>query len=460
MISDNLEHNNPPRWLDPARRAATAEIERFDELAKLLGLNPAEDFRFADLSGVDFRGSILDGFDFTASRLIGCSLCGARIVGAIFDQAELGHVASTIPPVDLTTSEDYDAFAATYRESLRAPTDPSHLPEGAIFFVAPGISQEWGTQANRDDLGAGIAPSKATLLDVSERSPMLDARIINGKRIAERIRSEVAAGVRSFKAKTGNEPGLAIIQVGDYPASLVYARSKMKYSQEVGIKTFLHELPTEIDEKQLLAFIEVLNRRKDIHGILVQLPLPTHIDSAKVICAIDPDKDVDGFHPINVGRLSTGVHFLVPCAPAACIILAKSVQSSLAGLDAVVLGRSNIVGKPLAQLLLAEGCTVTIAHSKSRDLAAHLHRADLVIAAVGRPGFVRGDWIKPGAIVIDAGLNRIDTGDKAKIVGDVAFSECLSLVRAITPVPGGVGPNTMACLLQNVLTAARNIVGN
>ena len=275
------------------------------------------------------------------------------------------------------------------------------------------------------------------------------------------LRKRVAAGVAELVASKGSKrgapkPGLATILVGADPASQVYVRSKGRLAAELGMASFDYRLAAETTEVELLALIAELNGDPAVNGILVQLPLPRHIDRAKVIEAIDPGKDVDGFHPVNIGRLSTGVRSLVPCTPAGCIILAKSVQPSLEGLDAIVIGRSNIVGKPLAQLLLAEGCTVTIAHSKTRDLAGHVRRADLVMAAVGRPEFVRGDWIKPGAIVIDVGINRVVGGDgKSRLVGDVAFAEAAKVAGAITPVPGGVGPMTIACLLKNTLEAAR-----
>jgi methylenetetrahydrofolate dehydrogenase (NADP+) / methenyltetrahydrofolate cyclohydrolase len=282
------------------------------------------------------------------------------------------------------------------------------------------------------------------------------AQLIDGKAIAERVREDVAAGVAALKRSHGITPGLAVVIVGEDPASQVYVRNKGKQTTAAGMRSIEHKLPASISELKLLELVGDLNRDDDVHGILVQLPLPKHIDASKVIEAIDPPKDVDGFHPVNVGRLSIGAQALVPCTPAGCIILAKSVQPKLEGLDAIVIGRSNIVGKPLVQLLLAEGCTVTVAHSKTQDLAAHVRRADLVMAAVGRPEFVRGDWIKPGAIVIDVGINRVTgTDGKGRLVGDVAFDEVAKVAGSITPVPGGVGPMTIACLLRNTLTAAR-----
>ena len=282
------------------------------------------------------------------------------------------------------------------------------------------------------------------------------ARLIDGKAIAAKVRGDVAAEVAAFKRTHGVVPGLAVVIVGDDPASQVYVRNKGRQTIEAGMRSLEYKLPAATSELELLELIGDLNRDGDIHGILVQLPLPRHIATDRVIEAIDPAKDVDGFHPVNVGRLSTGARSLVPCTPAGCIILAKTVQPSLDGLDAIVIGRSNIVGKPLAQLLLAQGCTVTIAHSRTRDLPAHVRRADLVMAAVGRPEFVRGDWIKPGAIVIDVGINRVTGADgTSRLVGDVAFEEAAAVAAAITPVPGGVGPMTIACLLRNTLEAAR-----
>ena len=286
---------------------------------------------------------------------------------------------------------------------------------------------------------------------------MARARIIDGKAIAAELRKAVAAEVEALKREKGVTPGLAVVLVGDDPASQVYVRNKARQTTEAGMRSFEHRLPASTSEAELLSLIDDLNRSKDVHGILVQLPLPPQIDTRKVIEAIDPAKDVDGFHPINVGRLSTGERSLVPCTPAGCIILAKTVQPELRGLEAVVIGRSNIVGKPVAQLLLREDCTVTIAHSRTRDLPRVVRRADLVVAAVGRPEMVRGDWIKPGAIVIDVGINRVEGPDgKSRLVGDVAYDEAAQVAGAITPVPGGVGPMTIACLLKNTVEAARD----
>jgi methylenetetrahydrofolate dehydrogenase (NADP+)/methenyltetrahydrofolate cyclohydrolase len=284
---------------------------------------------------------------------------------------------------------------------------------------------------------------------------MARATIIDGKAIAEALRREVAAGVAALKRERGITPGLAVVLVGEDPASQVYVRAKSKATEDAGMVAFEHKLPATTPEAELLALIGELNRRPDVHGVLVQLPLPSHIDTRRVIEAIDPTKDVDGFHPVNVGRLSSGAKALVPGTPTGCLMLAKSVAPRLEGMEAVVIGRSNIVGKPMAQLLLAENCTVTIAHSRTRDLPAVVRRADLVVAAVGRAEMVRGSWIKPGAIVIDVGIQRVAAADgKSRLVGDVAFAEVAEVAGAITPVPGGVGPMTVACLLRNTLQAA------
>jgi len=284
---------------------------------------------------------------------------------------------------------------------------------------------------------------------------MAGASIIDGKAAAAQVRADVAARVAERVAQGRPAPGLAVVLVGEDPASQVYVRNKGRATREVGMASIEHKLPVSTSEADLLALIADLNRRPDVNGILVQLPLPKHIDQGKVIEAIDPAKDVDGFHPVNVGRLAAGGKALAPCTPTGCLILAQSVQRDLAGLEAVVIGRSNIVGKPMAQLLLGANCTVTIAHSRTRDLPGVVRRADLVVAAVGRPEMVRGDWIKPGAIVIDVGMNRIaGSGGKHRLLGDVAYDEARAVAGAITPVPGGVGPMTIACLLQNTLRAA------
>ena len=280
------------------------------------------------------------------------------------------------------------------------------------------------------------------------------ARIIDGKAFAEGLRGRIARAVAELKTSHGLTPGLAVVLVGEDPASKVYVANKAKQTVEVGMMSWEHRLPAETPEADVLALVEKLNRDPACHGILVQLPLPRHIDSTKVLTTIDPAKDVDGFHVVNVGKLSTGQDSLVPCTPIASVMLAKHVLGKLEGLEAVVIGRSNIVGKPVAQLLLAENCTVTIAHSKTRDLPGVVRRADLVIAAVGRPEMVKGDWLKPGACVIDVGINRIERDGKAKLVGDCDFASCEQVAGAITPVPGGVGPMTIACLLYNTVRAA------
>jgi methylenetetrahydrofolate dehydrogenase (NADP+) / methenyltetrahydrofolate cyclohydrolase len=281
------------------------------------------------------------------------------------------------------------------------------------------------------------------------------ALIINGRTIAEALRQEVATGVADLRRARGIVPGLAVVLVGEDPASQVYVRTKVKATRDAGMVSFEHKLPADTPEAGLLTLIAELNGRKDVHGILVQLPLPSQIDTRHVIEALDPAKDVDGFHPINIGRLASGAHALAPCTPAGCVILAKSVRSDLAGLEAVVIGRSNIVGKPMAQLLLNENCTVTVAHSRTRDLPAVVRRADLVVAAVGRAEMVRGDWLKAGATVIDVGIQRVPgTDGRSRLVGDVAFAEAVEVAGAVTPVPGGVGPMTVACLVKNTLEAA------
>jgi methylenetetrahydrofolate dehydrogenase (NADP+)/methenyltetrahydrofolate cyclohydrolase len=287
------------------------------------------------------------------------------------------------------------------------------------------------------------------------------ARLIDGRAAAQQVRSLVGQEVERFRAATGRAPGLATVLVGEDPASAVYVRSKGKATREAGMESVSHNLSADISEAELLALVDRLNRDPAIDGILVQLPLPGHIDSAKVIAAIDPAKDVDGFHPINAGKLATGAaDALVPCTPFGCLYLLKQELGSLSGLDAVVIGRSNIVGKPMAMLLLGESCTVTIAHSRTKDLPDVARRADIVVAAVGRPEMVKGDWLKPGATVIDVGINRIDAGDgKTRLVGDVAFDDAQQVAGAITPVPGGVGPMTIAMLLRNTLVAAHRREG-
>ena len=285
----------------------------------------------------------------------------------------------------------------------------------------------------------------------------MTAQIIDGKAFAAKVRASVADEVAKLKADHGLTPGLAVVLVGEDPASQVYVRSKGKQTVETGMASFEHKLDDTTTQADLLALIERLNADAAVHGILVQLPLPGHIDEALVLNAIDPAKDVDGFHVLNVGLLGTGQKSMVPCTPLGCLMMLRDHHGSLSGLDAVVIGRSNIVGKPMAQLLLKDSCTVTIAHSRTKDLADVVRRADIVIAAVGRAQMVPGDWIKPGATVIDVGINRIDAPErgegKTRLVGDVDFDSCAAVAGAITPVPGGVGPMTIACLLANTLTA-------
>ncbi|MBK1636948.1 bifunctional methylenetetrahydrofolate dehydrogenase/methenyltetrahydrofolate cyclohydrolase FolD [Rhodovulum adriaticum] len=285
----------------------------------------------------------------------------------------------------------------------------------------------------------------------------MSATLIDGKDFAATIREKVAGHVRHLHEEHGITPGLAVVLVGEDPASQVYVRNKGAQTKEVGMASFEHRLPAETSEAELLALIDRLNGAPAVHGILVQLPLPDHIDAAKVINAIDPAKDVDGFHISNVGLLATGQKAMVPCTPLGCLMMLRDRLGDLSGLDAVVVGRSNIVGKPMAHLLLGENCTVTVAHSRTRDLAQVCRRADILVAAVGRPQMIPGDWIKPGATVIDVGINRIPAPErgegKTRLVGDVDFDSAAEVAGAITPVPGGVGPMTIACLLANTVTA-------
>ena len=283
----------------------------------------------------------------------------------------------------------------------------------------------------------------------------MSARIIDGKTISADLRGKVTDAVHRLRRDRGIVPGIAVVLVGNNPASEVYVRNKSKAVAESGMIAFDRKLPATASETELIDLIAKLNTDEEVNGILVQLPLPKQIDAHKIIAAIDPAKDVDGFHPLNVGRLASGLPALVPCTPMGCVILAKTVHETFAGLEAVVIGRSNIVGKPVAQLLLAENATVTVAHSKTNDLPTVCRRADLLVAAIGRPEMVRGDWIKPGATVIDVGISRVaGEGGKSRIVGDVAYTEAAKIAGAITPVPGGVGPMTIACLLLNTLRAA------
>jgi methylenetetrahydrofolate dehydrogenase (NADP+)/methenyltetrahydrofolate cyclohydrolase len=285
----------------------------------------------------------------------------------------------------------------------------------------------------------------------------VSARVIDGAAIAADLRARVAAAVADLSGQDVT-PGLAVVLVGENPASQVYVRNKARQTVEAGMRSFDHTLSADVSEGALLDLIARLNADPAVDGILVQLPLPPQIDTQKVIEAIDPEKDVDGFHPVNAGRLMTGVPGLAPCTPLGCLMLIRSVRPDIAGSDAVVVGRSNIVGKPMAQLLIAESCTVTVAHSRTRDLPDVCRRADILVAAVGRPEMIRGDWIKPGAVVIDVGINRVPNpaaGEgKTRLVGDVAFAEAKETASAITPVPGGVGPMTIACLLRNTVEAA------
>ena len=289
----------------------------------------------------------------------------------------------------------------------------------------------------------------------------MTATLIDGKAFAATLRAKVAGIAARFEVAAGRKAGLAVVLVGEDPASQVYVRSKGKQTVEVGMASFEHKLPADTPEAELLALVDALNADPAVDGILVQLPLPGHINEQKVIARIDPDKDVDGFNVINVGRLAVGQHGFVPCTPLGCLMLLKDRLGDLSGKDAVVIGRSNIVGKPMAALLLKESCTVTVAHSRTADLPAVVRRADIVIAAVGRPEMVKGDWLKPGAVVIDVGINRVPAAEegKTRLVGDVDFASASEVAGAITPVPGGVGPMTIAVLLRNTLVAAHRNAG-
>ena len=279
---------------------------------------------------------------------------------------------------------------------------------------------------------------------------------IDGKAFAEQVRQEVAEGVSALKASRGVTPGLAVVRVGEDPASQVYVRNKAKQTEACGMRSFRHVLEVDTSRESLMSLIQSLNADPAVHGILVQLPLPAHLDSKHVIEAIDPAKDVDGFHTSNVGELWAGGNPFVPCTPLGCLKLLKSIEPNIAGKNAVVIGRSNIVGRPMAALLLNESATVTVAHSKTYNLPAVCREADILVVAVGRPQMVRADWIKPGAIVLDVGINRIETEDgKGRLVGDVDFDDVSTVAGAITPVPGGPGPMTIACLLANTLEAAK-----
>src|SRR6201996_6958163 len=284
----------------------------------------------------------------------------------------------------------------------------------------------------------------------------MTARIIDGKAEAANLRIRIAQDVAALKAQYGVTPGLAVVLVGEDPASQVYVRNKAAQTVEAGMNSFEYKLPAETPEAELLALVAELNARDDVNGILVQLPLPPHISADKVVTAIAPGKDVDGLHPINAGLLALGKPGLAPCTPLGCVILAKTVHDSLRGMEVVVVGRSSLVGRPAAQLFIAENCTVTVTYSQTRDLPGVCRRADILIVAVGRPLMVKGDWVKPGATVIDVGINRVPKdGGGTRLVGDVAYDEAAQVAGAITPVPGGVGPMTIACLLANTVTATR-----
>ena len=283
----------------------------------------------------------------------------------------------------------------------------------------------------------------------------MSAALIDGKAFATGLRARIAERVPAFRQATGRAPGLAVVLVGEDPASAVYVRSKGKMTREAGMESFEHRLPADTDQAALVALVDQLNADPAVDGILVQLPLPAHLDADEVLLRIDPDKDVDGFHPVNAGRLATGLPGFVPCTPLGCLMLLEDRLGDLSGLDAVVVGRSNIVGRPMAALLTAKSCTVTVAHSRTRNLPHYLQHADIVVAAVGRAHFVKGEWLKPGATVIDVGINRTENG----LTGDVDFDSAASVAGAITPVPGGVGPMTIAVLLRNTLVAAHRREG-
>ena len=283
----------------------------------------------------------------------------------------------------------------------------------------------------------------------------MTAKLIDGKAAAQALRERIAGEVSRFREATGRVPGLAVVLVGDHPPSAAYVRSKAKATIDAGMESFEHRLEAATSQDELVALVDQLNADPAVDGILVQLPLPPQIDERVIITRISPDKDVDGFNPVNAGRLATGLHGFVPCTPLGCLILLQQELGDLAGLDAIVVGRSNIVGKPMAQLLIRASCTVTVAHSRTRDLPAAVRHSDIVVAAVGRPELIRGDWIKPGATIIDVGQERVEQPDGTrKLLGDVAFDEALEIAGAITPVPGGVGPMTIACLIRNTFVSA------
>ena len=288
----------------------------------------------------------------------------------------------------------------------------------------------------------------------------MTARIIDGRAAAADLRRRVADVAAAFRERTGRAPGLAVVLVGEHPPSAAYVRSKVKATVEAGLESFEHRIPADTSQEELLALVDRLNANPTVDGILVQLPLPKHVDEQAILTRVDPDKDVDGFHPVNVGRLSIGLPALVACTPLGCLMLLKQELGDLTGKQAVVVGRSNIVGKPMAQLLLQANCTVTIAHSRTRDLPDVVRESDIVVAAVGRPELIRGSWIKPGATVIDVGQERVEQPDGTrKLLGDVAYEEASEVAGAITPVPGGVGPMTIACLLRNTVVAAHRRSG-
>src|SRR3982750_251231 len=351
----------------------------------------------------------------------------------------------------------YQLQRRSHRSGCDRPDHRAALP--ANTTNAPGLWWNRLLAARDPDPGPGRQEASGR-----RRDPILfrrmTAKLIDGKAAALALRERIACEVGRLREATGRAPGLAVVLVGEHPPSAAYVRSKVKATIEAGMESFEHRLPASITEEELIQVIDELNCDPAVDGILVQLPLPDHVDERVIITRISPDKDVDGFHPVNAGRLAIGLHGFVPCTPLGCLILLQQELGDLSGLDAIVVGRSNIVGKPMAQLLLKESCTVTIAHSRTRDLPDVVRRADIVVAAVGRAEMVRGDWLKPGATVIDVGINRLPTDDgKGRLVGGGGFAEAVEVAAAITPVPGGVGPMTIAMLMRNTLVAAHRRAG-
>src|SRR5437868_6736655 len=347
------------------------------------------------------------------------------------------------------------------RPHLRHRARPRHGPDlPADPGAAAGLRRARFFAVRRLDHHPGTADAAQRRRFQPDLLRRMTGKRIDGKAAAAAIHEQVAARAADFESRIGRPPGLATVLVGENPASAVYVRSKNRATAEAGMLSFAHNLPATTSEDELLQLVIALNADERVDGILVQLPLPQQVDATRVIETIDPSKDVDGFHPVNAGRLATGLPALVPCTPYGCLHLLRQELGDLSGLEAVVIGRSNIVGKPMVQLLLGENCTVTVAHSRTRNLPAVVRRADVVVAAVGRSEMVRGEWIKPGATVIDVGINRIPTDDgKGRLVGDVAYDEVAEIAAAVTPVPGGVGPMTIAMLMRNTVVAAYRRAG-